>query len=141
MEYINMDIYDELYSDYKSYIESNSKFSPTICKKTPQTIAKFPTIKLRESININDKNTFNNIEVVDQLAFKIDIYTKDKVVDDTMYASESIMKELKYLTFTFFNALGMTRIACDDAPYVDINVDRISIVYKCKINNWNKNII
>lgn len=139
--YKDLDIYNKLYKEYKKYINENSKFAPKIFKKTPQSLSYFPTILMKETVNATNTNTLNGQEFTDNLAYTVEIYTKDNVTGDTRYASEVVMRDLQYLTFEFFKNMKFNRDICTNAEYIDQNVDRKIMVFSSKINNWNGRII
>lgn len=139
--YKDLDIYNKLFKQYKEYINEKSTFAPRILKKTPQSLSYFPTILMKETVNNTNTNTLNGQEFTDRLAYTIEIYTKDCVIGTTKYASDVVMRDLQYLTFEFFNNMKFQRDVCNNAEYIDINVDRKIIIFSCKINSWNGKII
>lgn len=139
--YKDLDISNEIYLKYKEYILKNCDFNPNIRNKTPQNFSRFPTIIIKETINSNDSRALNRQEFVDRIAYTVDIYTKDMTLNGQKFASIEIMDKLKYLTFDFFNEIGMNRDGCDDAEHTDITIDRKIIIFSCRICNWNRKII
>lgn len=139
--YKDLDIYSKLFKQYKEYIEEKSSFAPKILKKTPQSLTYFPTILMKETTNNTNTHTLNGQEFADNLAYTIEIYTKDSVVGNTRYASDIVMRDLQYLTFEFFKNMGFNRDLCNNAEYIDQNVDRKIIIFSSKINSWNGKII
>lgn len=139
--YKDLDIYSKLFKQYKEYINENSTFAPKILKKTPQSLTYFPTILMKETINTTNTGTLNRQEFVDNLAYTIEIYTKDCTVGNTRYASDIVMRDLQYLTFEFFNNMKFNRDMCTNAEYIDRSVDRKIIIFSSKINSWNGRII
>ena len=136
------DIEQVLYSKFKNYMLQNSKFNPHIFTKAPKTLADFPTIVFKESSNIEDirYKTLDRTQFVNQITDTIEIYTKDMVIDGVRYASKTVMSELKYLVFDFFESIGATRLACEPVEYNDYQVDRVVIIERYRQNNWNKMI-
>lgn len=139
--YKNLDIYNKLVKQYKEYINEKSSFAPKILKKTPQSLSYFPTILMKETTNNTNNSTLNRQEFIDNLAYTIEIYTKDSVVGNTRYASDIVMRDLQYYTFEFFNNMGFNRDICTNGEYIDQSVDRKIIVFSSKINSWNGRII
>ena len=139
--YKQLEIYNELFSLYKTYIMENCIYNPNIRKKTPQSFSRFPTIIFKESVNINDSITTNKQEFIDQISYTIDIYTKDMTIDGKKYASEDIMRDLQYLTFEFMKNMKMDRVSCEDAEYLDYTIDRKFMIFNCLLKNWDKKII
>lgn len=139
--YKDLDIYSELFKQYKEYIEEKSTFAPKILKKTPQSLTYFPTILMKETVNNTNSQTLNRQEFVDGLAYTIEIYTKDSVVGNTRYASDVVMRDLQYHTFEFFKNMKFNRDMCTNAEYIDKSVDRKIIIFSTKISSWNGRII
>lgn len=138
----NMDIEAELFLNFKEYMLKNSKYSPYISSKAPQSLTKFPTIVMKEYSNIdnNDYKSTNRQEFVNVLSYRIEIYTKDQIANGTVTSSKVILNELKYLVMDFFNMYGFERTQCEYAEYLDVTVDRLIILERATINNWNKKI-
>lgn len=139
--YKDLDIYSKLFKQYKDYINEKSNFAPKILKKTPQSLSYFPTILMKETINSTSSQTTNYQEFIDNLAYTIEIYTKDCVVGNTKYASDIVMRDLQYLTFEFFKNMKFNRDLCANAEYMDQSIDRKIIIFSCKLNSWNGRII
>ena len=137
-----MNVEDILYSKYKEYIENNSKFSPKVFNASPKKLPQLPTITIVEqnNIDVSQFKTLDNNQFVNQITTVVEIYTQDKVVEKTKYASKEIMNELKYLTFDFFRQYGCERISCESAEYYNKEVDRLVIMYRYNLNSWNKKI-
>lgn len=138
----SMNIESMVFKLYKQYLKDKSKFSPNVFNKAPKNLSVFPTIVLKESNNIEDSNytTLDRKESVSEITDTIDIYTKDMVINGKKYPSKEIMNELKFLTFEFFQAWGFTRTQCSEADYLNLEVDRLVIMEKCNLNNWNRKI-
>lgn len=140
----NYDIEQVLFVKFKEYMAQNSKFITTdkIFSKAPKSLTDFPTIVFKESTNTDDTRykTLDRTQFVNQITDTIEIYTKDMVIDGTRYASKTVMSELKYLVFDFFENIGATRITCEPAEYSDYQVDRLIIIERYRQNNWNKMI-
>jgi hypothetical protein len=137
-----MNIENLLFKDYKKYIETNSKFEPTIVPSSNKDLTKFPTILFKEQGNIESERytTLNRIEYVDEITLVIEIYSQPKTIGNKKYASKTIIDELKFLTFDFFRYMGCTRISCEPAEYYNKEVDRLVIMYNFNINSWNNKI-
>ena len=137
-----MDRENKIFTLYKTFILSNSKYYPQVFNDTPQKLADFPTITFIESDNRDsvNNNSTDRVEYVDELQFKVDIYTKNQKSKHTMIARKIITNELKNLTIEFFRKYGFRRTSCNKAEFLDIEVDRTVIVAECSINNWNGKI-
>ena len=84
--------------------------------------------------------TLNRQEFTDMLSFQVDIYTKDIIENNVEYASLELQKDLKYLTFDFFLQNGFTRTAYDNWENNNIVYDRLTIIFQCNLQSWNKRI-
>lgn len=138
----NFDIENYVYYMLKNYLKANSKFDPEVYDKAPRKLAKFPTVVVKESNNstLSRNTSLNRQEVASQITTVIEIYTQDKTIDGARYASKTVMNELKYLVFDFFDGLGARRLNCQPAEYSDHQVDRLVITERYLHNNWNRRI-
>ena len=138
----NFDIENYLYLELKNYLATNSKFKPEVYSKSPKNLAKFPTVIFKETGNTDDiqYRSLNRREIVARITDTIEIYTKDMTIGGVRYASKTVLSELKYLIFDFFEMVGATRISADYAEYYDRQIDRYIIVERYLQNNWNKMI-
>ena len=140
----NYDIEQVLYNKFKEYMVKNSKFitADKIFTKAPKTLADFPTIVFKEGSNTEDTRykSLDRTQFVNQITDTIEIYTKDIVLDGVRYASKTVMSELKYLVFDFFESIGATRVSCEPVEYNSYQVDRLVIIERYRQNNWNKMI-
>lgn len=135
-----MNIENLLFKDYKKFIETNSKFEPTILPSSNKDLTKFPTILFKEQNNIESSSTLNRIEYIDEITLVIEIYCQTKTIGNKKYASKTIMDELKYLTFEFFRTVGCERLSCEPVEYYNKEVDRLVMLYRFNINSWNNKI-
>ena len=140
--YNQLEIYDILFDYYYNFIKQNSLTSIKVAKKSPPTITTFPTIILKEVQNINTDNiSLNRQEFVDTISYQIDIYTKDIVENGVEYPSLQLQKELKNLTFDFFLKNGFKRTAFDNWENNNIVYDRLTVIFQCNLQSWDKKII
>ena len=144
MEKINtsMNVENILFNLYKDYMKKESKFEPTVLPSSSKSLTKFPTILFKEQNNVDNMQytTLDRTQKVSDLTLVVEIYTQNKNVGNTKYASKYIMDELKYLTFDFFDVFGCQRMSCEPAEYYNKEVDRLVIIYSCSVNNWNRKI-
>ena len=140
-----MEIEENLLKMYYNFIKDKSLFGEKtlIVPKTPQSFSSFPTIVFKESNNSDyfKGKTTNRQEFINRLTYIVDIYTKDTIVNGTKYNSLEVLKELKLLTYEFFNKLGFNRLSSSRAEFMDITVDRNVSIFEGKVNNWNGKII
>jgi hypothetical protein len=138
----SMNIESILFKEYKEYLENNSKFSPKVLPSSAKQLTTFPTVLFKEENNITNVSgtTIDKSQLVDQITDIVEIYTQNQTIGDKKYASKIIMDELKYLTFDFFNHYGCQRTDCTPAEYYNKEVDRLVIIYRYNLNNWNRKI-
>lgn len=140
----NFDIENIMFLRLKEYLQTKSRFQPSVFTKAPQQLADnlFPIIVFKETSNVDaiQYRSLDRTQIVNQITDTIEIYTKEKVVNGSKYASKTVMSELKYLVFDFFEKYGATRVACDIVEYNNYEVDRLVIVERYLQNNWNRKI-
>lgn len=138
-----IEIYDEIFEEYKSFIEQNSQYEPRVVKYYTNTSTHFPIISFILSNDVNTDNaTIDKIEYYDEHYYTIDIYTQNKTKGaNIVTASQVINDELSRLTMQFFDNLNMKRTLCRPTPNLDKSVLRKTIQYQCLVGNVRKNII
>lgn len=131
--------FSKLFLEYKTYIESNSLYSPKVVKDFNYDNSYFPIIDFSydNTINTNDA-TIDGIEYYDNEYFIITIYAKD----NNNISKNIITEELVELTQKFLGKYkGMTRTLCRPIPNMDTNVLRTLINYQCQVGNVYGNIV
>ena len=141
---MDMDIETQLLREYKEYVVNHTRFNELvkILPSTPQSFSVFPTIVFSEVNNVDYTlgKTLDRTESVDNLSYQVDIYTKDIKIEDKTYSARTVINELKDITFKFFNEIGFLRINALRGEYIDVTVQRYTILFNGKLNNWNKKI-
>lgn len=149
-----IDKYEEIYEQFKQFIENNSKYNVIVVKNSTYTSTYFPIITFVLDDNRDTDYCSNDkIEFYEAHYYTINIYTKDKNVTVTKeqngeeiesiekVASQVINNELTKLTIQFFNQLNMKRTLCKYTPNLDNRILRRTINYQCLIGNARGNII
>jgi len=137
-----IDKYDDIYEQYKKFITNRSIYNPVVVKSYTSTSTRFPIISLQLSNFIDtDYATIDMIEKYEQIYLTIDIYTKDKTVDNVKKASQEINDELTKLTIEFFNSIKMKRTLCRLTPNADTSITRRTVQYQALVSTYRKNII
>ena len=147
-----MDIETQLLREYKDFITSKSIFGDKvkILPSTPQSFSVYPTIIFSE-VNNTDYiygKSLDRLETVDNLAYQVDIYTKDVKITTKIdnqdvtktYAGRTVINELKDLTFQFINGIGFIRENATRGEYIDVTVYRYTILFTGKLTNWNMKV-
>ena len=143
IDYSLLNYYDDLFKDYYNYIKDNVNFDTEIIKKSPPEIVKFPTIRLKEATNTNlsSGTSTNRQEVVDLVAYQVDIYTKDLINSNGQIPSYEVQKILKNLTYNFFFNRGFERTNSDSWENMSIAYDRLTLLFQGRLQSWNKQIV
>ena len=137
-----IDKYEEIFDRYKKFIEENSQYNARVVKYNTNTSTYFPIITCVLSDNKDtDFCTNDKIEYYESFYFTIDIYTKDKTINNSKVASHIINNELCKLTIQFFGELNMKRTLNRPTPNLDTSVLRRTMQYQCLIGNIRGNII
>ena len=137
------DKYELIFDKFKKFIEENSQYSARVVKNNTNTSSYFPIVTCVLSDN-RDTNecTIDYIEKYEAYYFTINIYTKDKTINDRKIASQVINNELSDLTIKFFgDKLRMKKTLNRPTPNLDTNILRKTIQYQCLIGNVRGNII
>ncbi|MBR5303441.1 MAG: hypothetical protein IKU37_01275 [Candidatus Gastranaerophilales bacterium] len=134
--------YNEIFKDYKEFIIAKSKYNPRVVKDYTSTSTYFPIISCQLSNFIDtDYCTIDMIEKHEEMYLTIDIYTKNKTIDNNEVASQLVNDELTDLTIQFFNSIKMKRNLCRLTPNADISITRRTIQYQGLISSTRGNII
>lgn len=135
--------FEEIYQAYRKYMLENSKYSPEITKKNLETASKFPTVTFTMSNNTaTDNCTIDYIEQYEEFYFTINIYTKDKTVDNKVVASQIINNELSKLTNEYLGQkLHMKKTLNSPTPNLDTSILRRTMRYQCMIGSAMGDII
>ena len=139
-----VDKYEEIFDNYKKFIEDNSQYNARVVKYNTNTSTYFPLITCVLSNNVDtDYCSIDKIECYEEYYFTIDIYTKNKTTGTNVtVASQIINDELSKLTMQFFGEkLNMKKTLNRPTPNLDGSILRKTIQYQCLIGNARGNII
>lgn len=133
---------DNVYNAYKKYIKENSSYGDIVVKHCNESSPRFPVISCVLSNNTStNKGTIDKIEYYEAFYFTINIYTKDKVINNKTIASKVINDELSNLTIEFFDKLNMYKTLNRPTPNLDTSILRKTIQYQCYVGNARIDII
>lgn len=139
-----MDFETKIVKDFNNYITDKSIFGDTlkVLPDTPQSFATFPTIIVREVSNTQSvTNTSTNYhETADNVAYQVDIYSKAVTIGNKKYQARNVVNELVLLTCNFFMNYGFVRTSGNRNNYIDISVNRYTMLFTTSRNNWNGKI-
>lgn len=136
------DFYENVYQAYKNYIKNNSNYGDIVVKHCNESSPRFPVISCELSNNTDtEKCTIDKREYYEAFYFTINIYTKDKTINNQLIASKVINDELSNITIEFFNKLNMRKTLNRPTPNLDTNITRKTIQYQCYVGNARIDII
>ena len=130
--------FNDIYLEYKSFIEENSQYNPRVVKDFTYKSSTFPVVHFKHEDSYETRNrTLDQIEYYDNEDFTINIYAQDK----GSLSRNVILDELTNLTQIFMGLhKNMRRSSCKNLPNLDTDVGRRIIKYKCRWNNVYGNI-
>lgn len=130
--------FNDIYLEYKSFIEENSQYNPRVVKDFTYKSSTFPVVDFKHEDSYETRNrTLDQIEYYDNEDFTINIYAQDK----GSLSRNVILDELTNLTQIFMGLhKNMRRSSCKNLPNLDTDVGRRIIKYKCRWNNVYGNI-
>lgn len=129
------DVYDEIFTYAKTYIRTNSTYSPMVVKDTPPN-KKFPLVIIRQNRDDLYSENLNKTDQRFRIGFAIEIYAvnKEKV------SKQAIVRELSKLVNDVFDEhYGMNRRMNRQIPNIDNDVCRWNMRFDGKIDE-NKRI-
>lgn len=102
----------------------------TIAEGYPRSAPLYPAIIVHE-IDNTSRQVLNGEELLANLAYQIEIYAKDMVVDSTPTSSKTVVKEIaKVIDLAVNSQYGFTRMVATLAPYdKDTTVSRYVLRY------------
>lgn len=130
--------FNDLYLEYKQFIEENSQYEPKVVKDFTYKSAYFPVVDVKHENSSDTYNrTLDQIEYYDDEEFSITFYAQDK----GSLSRNVIIDELEHLTHIFMGIhKNMTRTYCKNLPNLDTDVGRKIMKYKCRWGNIYGNI-
>lgn len=130
--------FNQLYLEFKQFIEENSQYSPRVVKDFTFKSTYFPIVDFKHEDSYETRNrTLDQIEYYDNEDFSITIYAQDR----GNLSRNVIIDELTKLTQIFMGLhKNMRRTYCKSLPNLDTDVGRKIIRYKCRWGNVYGNI-
>ena len=120
---------EKIFPELKEYVETNSIYSPLVTKVYTEQSKVFPIVTVQLS---REKQIFNNLtwgEKTYPFRIYINVYSNDRVIEDTKVSKIAITDEISELVETYFNEsckVSLTRE--DDIANIDINIRRNLII-------------
>ena len=130
--------FNNLFLEYKQFIEENSIYSPRVVKDFTYKSTYFPIVDFKHDDSIETNNrTVDQIEYYNDEEFSITFYAQDK----GNISRNVIIDELVKLTHIFMGLQkNMRRTYCKNLPNLDTDVGRKIMKYKCRWGNIYGNI-
>ena len=137
-----IDRYNEIFKQYKEFIEENSIYNTRVVKNYTSKSPSFPIITCQLS-NFTDTDycTIDKIENHREMYLTIDIFTKDKNVENQVVSSQKINDELTNLTIKFFEAKNIKITLCRIIPNLDADILRRMVQCQGLVSLSRNNII
>lgn len=133
---MNLDIYDKIYQILKSFLESESQYSPIVSKEELRQFDRFPLVVITEENNAYLIGTTRFEETKSRLNYEINIYATDKKVGNKVIAKQAIARELSGLVDNVMGYnLRMIRRSCRPTPNTDKTIYRITMRYVGNLND------
>jgi hypothetical protein len=128
-------IYDQMYGYAKTYITSNSKYTPSVIQVYPNESPIFPIVSIEESIqNISSENLSKG-ERKTFIQFTINVFSCDKTVDGKKISRETINDELVELVSNVFDDHYGMKVRIQSAPNMDTSIKRTLITCTADVDN------
>lgn len=130
--------FNDLYLEYKQFIEEHSQYKPRVVKDFTYKSTYFPIVDFKHDDSYETRNrTLDQIEYYDNEDFSITFYAQDK----GNLSRNVILDELTRLTHIFMGLhKNMRRTYCKSLPNLDTDVGRKIMKYKCRWNNVYGNL-
>lgn len=140
---MNITLLDDIYVDLKNYLLLNSIYEPKVLKKSLQQYNKFPLVTITEEDNVFNSGDTTKSQIISSLTYEINIYSTDKVNNNTTISNVEIVRELQKLCDDIMSKeYKMNRISCRPTPNLDETIYRVTMRYTTKIyENRNRIII
>lgn len=134
--------FNELFSELKKFVTANSSYQPRVVKNYTSTSTYFPIIScLLSNMVDTDFCTIDMIERHNELYLTVDIYTKNKYLNEDEIASQEINDELTDLVIKFFSSKNLKMTLCRLTPNADKDIMRRTIQFQCLVSSARGNII
>lgn len=116
---------EKIFPELKSYVETNSIYSPLVTKVYTEQSKVFPIVVVQL---VREREIFTNLTYGERrYPFRIDInvYSNDKTIDNTKVSKIVITDEISRLIETYFNDSCKVSISRqDDIANIDGNIRR-----------------
>ena len=133
---MNLDVYDKIFQILKTFLTTESKYSPIVTKQELRQTDKFPLVVITEEDNSYLVGTTRFEETKSRLNYEINIYATDKNINNSIVSKQEIARELSGLVDNVMGYnLRMIRRSCRPTPNLDKNIYRITMRYRANLND------
>ena len=116
---------EKIFPELKEYIETNSIYSPLVTKVYTEESKVFPIVTVQL---IREKQIFNNLTYGERtypFRIYINVYSNDRVIEDTKVSKIAVTDELSGLVENYFNESCKVSLSReDDIANIDGNIRR-----------------
>lgn len=134
--------FNKLFDELKEFVTANSIYEPRVVKSFTYTSTYFPIIScLLSNMTDTDFCTIDMIEKHNEMFLTIDIYTKNKIINNGEIASQVINDELTNLVIKFFSSKNLKMTLCRLTPNADTDITRRTLQFQCLVGSARGNII
>lgn len=120
---------EKIFPELKEYVETNSIYSPLVTKVYTEQSKVFPIVTVQLS---SEKQVFNNLtwgEKTYPFRIYINVYSNDRVIEDTKVSKIAVTDEISELVENYFNESCKVSLSReDDIANIDINIRRNLII-------------
>lgn len=130
------DVFNEdIYPDLKTYVETNSSYTPKVTKKQVQDSKVFPIVTVKLLPVRNRYNNLNYGEETYTFGIDINIYAQDKIVGTSKIAKKTVCDEVtKQVVDYFKNNYHISIKLEQDIANVDADVHRNNVRISGKLD-------
>lgn len=134
------ELYESIYDDLKSYIDTNSIYKPKVAKRKPNEISSFPLVTCEEGESDYQYTTLKYTDETYRFNIKINIFAQNKTVDGNVISGMTICDEIRNHIEKFFKYnYRMSVRVTPNAPNVDDSIFRTFINVNSKLDTKYKN--
>jgi hypothetical protein len=130
-----LDIYDQMFSYAKTYITSNSIYTPHIIPSYPNETPIFPIVSIEEVQQVISSENLSKGERKTRLTLEANVLSQEKTVDGKKVSNLTINKELVKLVSDVFDKHYGMKVTIKSAPNMDASIKRTLITCTADVDN------
>lgn len=134
---MNIDVYTYLYDKLKESLKANLEgYEVEVTKLSKKQSDRFPLVVFTEEDNALLSSTLNREETTSKLYYEVNIYTRDKVINEEKCYAIDIARQISMEVDKVFNKkYHMDRLFCRPTPNLDNSIYRITMRYSVGLND------